>query len=99
MLQKLAAFVPDERAEADAAPVYLWLEHVRAFEAFKGLQTQWRTGMQGATGLDHAAVLAVLHATQPRRQVAQVYRDICVLELATLGYWHEERKRRTDQPV
>lgn len=95
----LAAMVPDEQAEADAAPVYLWPEHVRAFEAFKGLQTQWRVGMQGATGLDHAAVLAALHATQPRRLVAQLYREIQVLELATLGYWHEERKRKTDQNV
>ena len=40
--------------------VYLWPCNVRAWECWCAVQTQWRVGMAGATGLDYAAVVAYL---------------------------------------
>ncbi len=37
---------------------YLWPEHVDAFNLFCDLGTQWRTGVDGITGLDYTAVVA-----------------------------------------
>lgn len=41
---------PDDYASSDAE---VWPENVRAFQLFADLQTQWRVGMGGATGLDY----------------------------------------------
>lgn len=38
----------------------LWPENVEALSVFMKLQTQWRYGMAGITGLDYSGVLAVL---------------------------------------
>lgn len=40
--------------------MYLWPCNVPAWDVWTELQTQWRTGVAGATGLDYAAVRALL---------------------------------------
>jgi len=37
-------------------PVEVWPENIQAFTLFGQMQTQWRCGMGGATGLDYVAL-------------------------------------------
>src|SRR5574340_1341745 len=53
--------------EPDAHGVDLWACNVQPWRAWCDLQTQWRVGMGGATGLDYAAALAVLRAVHGLR--------------------------------
>lgn len=39
--------------EDEQEPVLVWPDHVQAYQLFRGLETQWRVGMNGATGLDY----------------------------------------------
>ena len=49
------------------------------------MQTQWRTGMGGATGLDYAGVIAYLREAIPRRsERAPILEAIQACELAVL---------------
>ena len=49
---------------ASAAVTPLWPEHQTALQIFGALQTQWRVGMAGATGLDYAALPTVMELYQ-----------------------------------
>ena len=54
------------------------------------MQTQWRTGMAGATGLDYAALPAVLQLTgQPNEQWSQVFDDLRAMEGEALVHFRE----------
>lgn len=100
MLQQLAALVPDDRMEEEAQVFYLWPEHVPAYELFERLQSQWRIGMQGCTGLDYGGVIAWLRETVPKRtRRAELLDELQIMEYAALGYWAERRKEATDQPT
>ena len=44
----------------DEAILEVWPENWAALEVFGAMQTQWRVGMSGPTGLDYAALPAVL---------------------------------------
>ncbi|MBO9717526.1 MAG: DUF1799 domain-containing protein [Pseudoxanthomonas sp.] len=46
---------PEHEAEFD-----VWPDNAVAVNVFIAMQTQWRTGLAGATGLDYAALPAVL---------------------------------------
>ena len=37
-------------------PVEVWPENWTAFQVFYALDTQWRHGMEGRTGIDYAAI-------------------------------------------
>ena len=39
--------------EAEQEPVLVWPEHEQAYALFRGLDTQWRVGVNGCTGLDY----------------------------------------------
>lgn len=58
------------------------------------MQTQWRTGMAGATGLDYAGVAAYLDEQRLRRprQRREIFDGIRACEAATLQAWAEQRK-------
>ena len=80
---------------ADAAEVvYLWPCNVIAWQCWSSVQTQWRHGMGGATGLDYAGVRAYLdelgYVGEERRAL---FSGICAAELATLQGWAEVRKQ------
>lgn len=58
------------------------------------MQTQWRVGMAGATGLDYAGVRALFDeeglAGDERREV---FAGIRAAEAAALEVWAEQRER------
>ena len=83
--------------EADAAPPEfgVWPENRAAVEFFLSSATQWRVGPNGRTGLDYAALMAVLplYEVRPRRQ-RRLFAQLQVLEIETLE-WHARRRERS----
>ena len=73
---------------------YLWPECVPIWQAWQALQTQWRVGMGGATGLDYAGVRAWLDECGPedRAQRREWFECIQAAERATLDVWAEQRQ-------
>lgn len=75
--------------------VYLWPDNVTAWQCWCAVQTQWRVGMSGATGLDYAGVRALLDeeglSGDERRAV---FAGIRACEGAVLEVWAEQREQR-----
>ena len=81
--------------QPDDSIVCLWPENVRAWGLWLRLQTQWRVGFDGKTGLDYAGVRACLDLCRiPRRLHARLFDLVHAMELAALGVWRDERERR-----
>lgn len=78
---------------------YLWPECVPIWQAWQGVQTQWRTGAAGATGLDYAGVRAWLHECGPRSRTERAEWFVCIqaAERATLEVWAEQARQRQEQ--
>lgn len=56
-------------------------ENVTAFEVFVSMRTQWRTGMNGVTGLDYAALPMVeARCGVKRKQRQEVFAAVQVME-------------------
>jgi len=73
--------------------VYLWPDNVLAWSCWCGVQTQWRTGMAGATGLDYAGVRAYLDERQLSSKDRQAcFAGIQACERATLDAWAEQKQ-------
>lgn len=72
---------------------FLWPCNVSAWHHWNGAQTQWRTGMAGATGLDYAGVRAYLdeQALQADDRT-HVWACITACEQATLRAWAENKQ-------
>lgn len=66
-------------------PVEAWPDNESAYFMFAALQTQWRVGMAGATGLDYAAFPVVLrmHGV-PKSEWQALMADMPVMEMAAL---------------
>ena len=84
--------------------VFLWPDCVEAFEAWLGVQTQWRKdGMGGATGLDYPGVCACLseRGFKPGSQRrSETFECIQAAERATLEVWAEQRaEEASKQPA
>lgn len=47
-----------------ASVIFYWPDTQPAVELFSRVRTQWRTGMNGATGLDYAAVYPLIDRMQ-----------------------------------
>ena len=84
---------------APATDVYLWPCNVQAWQCWCDLQTQWRTGMAGATGLDYAAALAYLRDVAGLRgdERRQVFDCLRAAEHAVLDLWADQRERDADR--
>lgn len=72
---------------------FLWPCNVQAWQLWLELQTQWRHGFNGRTGLDYGAVLAYLRDIaglrgEARRECMQALR---AAELAVLEFANEVR--------
>lgn len=68
-----------------ADPVEIWPENVQAYELFCAMDTQWRIGMAGPTGLDYAALpMALRMIGAARADWQQLMADIRVMESAAL---------------
>lgn len=71
--------------EAFGEPVEVWPDNLPAVNLFISMSTQWRVGMGGATGLDYAAlpaVMAMLCIEESERP--QVFEDLRIMESAAI---------------
>ena len=77
---------------------YLWPENVDAWRWWCNVQTQWRTGMGGATGLDYAGVRAYLELQGLQAdQLRDIFEGLRAAEAATLEVWTEQRRQEDQQ--
>lgn len=69
----------------DFEPFEVWPENWPAFALFSKLSTQWRVGMNGATGLAYSSVFGLIDrlGLPPDEQEA-MFDDIQRMELAAL---------------
>ena len=73
---------------------WLWPENERAWRLWLQVQTQWRVGLDGKTGLDYAGVRACMALRRiPTRYQRRLFELVHAMELAALGVWREARKR------
>lgn len=77
----------------DAAAYHLWPCNVCVWRLWLGVQTQWRSGMAGRTGLDYAGVRVVVDRRMPRRQRGEAFDALCSMERAALRAWGEQREQ------
>ncbi|MCK9994410.1 MAG: hypothetical protein Dbin4_02930 [Alphaproteobacteria bacterium] len=77
--------MPPEIAEAIEADADfdLWPENELPFHLFTRIQTQWRTGMSGATGLDYHGVGAAIQM-MGETMTPELFSDIQLMERAAL---------------
>lgn len=81
---------------APTESAYLWPCNLQAWTSWCAVQTQWRVGTAGATGLDYAGVRAYLdeqgaaHGSDERRDI---WVGICAAERATLDVWAEQSRQ------
>lgn len=74
----------------------VWPENGPALELFLAAGTQWRHDRNGPTGLDYAAVEALMRLRRTRkRDRADLLADVQIMELAALAVWAERRERAT----
>lgn len=72
--------------------VGVWPDCWASFECFAAMQTQWRTGMVGATGLDYVALEPVMRLQGiPKADRNSTFEDVRVMEMAALAVMQERR--------
>lgn len=83
----------DEVADPADSEIRLWPENVDSWVHWLQLQTQWRVGFDGRTGLDYAGVRAYLDELGPSAgpERASLFQDIRACESEALGAWHALR--------
>lgn len=72
----------------------IWPENLLPFDVFSALQTQWRIGMSGPTGLDYGVLPVVLDIKQiepPQR--AEIFADVQIMEAEALRFFAEKNGR------
>ena len=80
-------------AVANEDEVYLWPETVPIWNHWQEVQTQWRTGMAGATGLDYAGVMAYLGAVESDEEIRrEAFSAIREAERAVLSAWAAKKE-------
>lgn len=79
----------EDRPQPKPDLCYLWPDNVDTFNTWQQLQTQWRVGMSGATGLDYTAVVAYLRdvAGIKKKDLPERFAEIRAMEVATLNEW------------
>lgn len=75
-------------AGAEGEECFLWPCNLATWNHWAAVQTQWRTGMAGATGLDYAGVRAYLADAvgKPKRR-REVFAGIRACERGALEGW------------
>lgn len=65
--------------------ILVWPEHWQALELFTCMLTQWRTGFNGATGLDYAALPVVFELNGiEKEQQRERFDELQIMERAAL---------------
>lgn len=79
----------------DAQVFYLWPENLDAWRFFRGVETQWRHGFAGPTGLDYAGVQTLMDRARvhPRHQ-RRMWQKVWAMERGALTGWAELRAER-----
>jgi len=78
----------------ESAQVEVWTCNRDIVRVFGELQSQWRVGNGGATGLDYTAIpptLDLLGITRAKDR-QRIFAGIRVMEAAVLGLWSERRE-------
>jgi hypothetical protein len=88
-----------QQQAAEPDEVYLWPCNVQAWECWCSVQTQWRTGLAGRTGLDYPAVFGTLRVVHGLRGEALRAEFACLqaAELAVLKVQAERAEREADR--
>ena len=83
--------------EAPAAPqdeYVLWPELVPVWNAWHQVQTQWRDGFNGRTGLDYTGVRSALKCLGARKkQIREWFPLLQEAERAAMDEWAKRQKR------
>lgn len=75
----------------EAAVTWLWPDTAQSVEVFTTMGTQWRIGMNGATGLDYSALPFVLRALGIKsKDWSDIFDDIRLLESVALKEMRKE---------
>lgn len=77
---------------------WLWPCNVSAWNHWQNVQTQWRVGMGGRTGLDYAGVRAYLDEVGLQGgERTETFQGIQAAEQAVLEVWTEQARERQQQ--
>lgn len=80
--------------EALGPPIEVWEDFALGFKVFEAMASQWRIGPGGATGLDYAALPAVMDLLDiPGPERRTVFEDVREMEDAAMGLMQEQRRR------
>lgn len=72
--------------------IEVWPDAVQAVRVFMAMETQWRHGFAGPTGLDYGSLAEVWERCEvPEADRDAVFEDLRVLELAALAEMHPAR--------
>lgn len=71
----------------------IWPCNEKSFELFVAMQTQWRVGMGGPTGLDYSAIPVVSEATGIKVTKSR-FDDLRIMESEALKSFAEQRKNK-----
>ena len=84
------------RADFERVPVEVWPEHRVVYRLFCDLQTQWRGGSAGPTGLDYNTLFHKLDrmGLAPDEYDA-IEADIRVMEYEALAAMHDTAQQRS----
>jgi len=77
-------------ADFEAEVVDIWPEHFQAYRLFVSMQTQWRVGVSGPTGLDfEVAYRRMDRLGLTSDEYDDLDEDLQAMELAALAAMHE----------
>ncbi|PHM50582.1 DUF1799 domain-containing protein [Xenorhabdus sp. KK7.4] len=82
--QRAFGFIPEQ------LDVEVWPDVWDSYLVFSAMQTQWRVGMNGATGLDYSPLNQVMDYLNIKDR-ATVFNDIRVMEIKALGLMHKKQ--------
>lgn len=89
---------PEPTTPREQPTFSLWPECVPMWNAWCHLQTPWRAGPSGDTGLDYAAVIAWLRAygygPGRVRNLRAALGDLAAMERAALTAWAEQQAKK-----
>ncbi len=71
-------------------PLHLWSENWPVWCLWRDVETQWRAGVNGATGLDYAGVWAVIERRFRRKDRKTVFWLVQAMEEVTLAEWRDK---------
>lgn len=71
----------------------MWPENERAFALFTTINTQWRIGMGGPTGLDYNVLFSCMDRMQlPPGEYEQLFADVRVIEIEALSLLNQKEE-------